>query len=205
MEPIMKSFMNISTTCISDCMSGLNNMDPAIKPLEEGYKMAGRALTVKIPVGDNLVLLKAIREAKPGDVLVIDTKGDQYRAIAGDFIIGMAQTLGAHAFVVDGAIRDIVDIKKLNFPVFARGAAVASSAKVGAGEINVPISCGGTTVNPGDIIVGDANGIVVIPQALEQEILEKALEKMKKDEKREKEVAGNVEEIKKYIDQMLFK
>jgi len=205
MDSIVNQFINIPTTCISDVMDGLNNMHPALKPLKEEYKFAGRALTVKIPVGDNLAVLKAIREANPGDVIVIDAKGDQYRAIAGDFVIGMAQTLGVSAIVVDGVIRDVMGIKKLDFPVFSRGTAVAASGKAGVGEINIPISCGGTAVYPGDIIVGDADGVVVIPQSAEQDILAKSLDKLRKDEVREENVSGNVEAIKKYLDDMLSK
>jgi 4-hydroxy-4-methyl-2-oxoglutarate aldolase len=203
MDNLVSKFRIIPTTCISDAMDGLNNLHPAIKPLKEGYKLAGRALTVKIPVGDNLAVLKAIRSAKPGDILVIDAKGDQYRAIAGDFVVGMAQTLGIGGMVVDGVIRDIVGIKELNFPVFSRGTTVAASGKAGVGEINIPISCGGTSVHPGDIIVGDVDGVVVIPQANELDILEKSLEKLKKDEMREASISGNREAILKHLDQLL--
>jgi len=205
MESIIKQFKEIPTTCISDAMDGLNNMNAAIKPLREEYKFAGRALTVKMPVGDNLAVLRAIREAQPGDIIVVDAKGDQYRAIAGDFVVGMAQTLGVGAIVVDGVIRDIEGIKKLNFPVFSRGTAVAASGKAGVGEINVPISCGGTAVNPGDIIAGDADGVVVIPQSEAESILRKSLDKLKKDEAREKKVSGNIDLIKEYLDNMLSK
>lgn len=205
METIVNKFKVIPTTCISDAMQGLNSLDPAIKPLKENYRFSGKALTVKTAVGDNLAVLKAIRDSKPGDVLVVDAKGDQYRAIAGDFVAGMAQTMRISALVVDGVIRDIVAIKELNFPVFSKGTTVASSGKAGNGEINVPISCGGAAVQPGDIIVGDADGVVVIPQVIAQEVLDKALEKLSKDEKRESKIAGNPEEIKKYIDGMLAK
>jgi regulator of RNase E activity RraA len=205
MEPIINQFKEIPTTCISDAMDGLNNMNAAIKPLIEEYKFAGRAFTVKTPVGDNLAVLRAIREAKPGDILVVDAKGDQYRAIAGDFVVGMAQTIGVGAIVVDGVIRDIEGIKKLNFPVFSRGTTVAASGKAGAGEINVPISCGGTAVNPGDIIVGDADGVVVIPQSEAESVLGKSLDKLRKDEAREKKVSGNIDLIKEYLDNMLSK
>ncbi|MGG3803291.1 RraA family protein [Metabacillus fastidiosus] len=205
MEDIIKQFESIPTTCISDAMDGLNNFNPEIKPLREEYRFAGRALTVKIPVGDNLAVLRAIRESKPGDVLVIDTKGDTYRGIAGDFVVGMAQTLGVNALVVDGAVRDVLGIKELNFPVFCKGIAVAASGKAGVGEINVPISCGGQPVHPGDMIVGDANGVVVIPQAIEQEVLKKAADRLKKDEIREEKVSGKKEEILKYLDEMLSK
>jgi 4-hydroxy-4-methyl-2-oxoglutarate aldolase len=205
MDNLVKEFQNIPTTAISDAMDGLNNLSPAIKPLKDEYKLAGRALTVKIPVGDNLAVLRAIREAQPGDIIVVDAKGDQYRAIAGDFVVGMAKTMGVGGIVVDGVIRDIAGIKELNFPVFSKGTAVAASGKAGVGEINVAISCGGMAVNPGDIIVGDADGVVVIPQAIEQEVLVKALDKLKKDQIREESISGNREAIIKHLDKVLGK
>lgn len=204
MNPITNQFEGIATTCISDTMEGLNNLDPTIKPLKESYKVAGRAFTVKMPVGDNLVVLKAIREAKPGDVLVIDAKGDTYRAIAGDFIIGMAQTLGIKGIVIDGVIRDIEGTKQLNYPVFCKGTTIAASSKAGMGEINIPISCGGQTIHPGDIIVGDADGVVVIPQYFEEEAMERSLDKLNKDIKRAEKVSGQREEVIKYLDHFLL-
>ncbi len=202
---IIESFKTIPTTCISDAMAGLNNLDPSIKPLKEEYKVVGRAFTVKIPVGDNLMFLKAIKEAKPGDVLVVDAKGDTYRAIAGDFIVGLAQTLGINGIVVDGVIRDVVGVKQLNFPVFSKGTTVAASGKAGQGELNVPISCGGTAVHPGDIIVGDADGVVIIPKEHEQAILTKAAEKVKFDELRDQKVSGNRAEVINYLNDFLSK
>lgn len=202
---IIESFKTIPTTCISDAMAELNNLDPSIKPLKEEYKVVGRAFTVKIPVGDNLVFLKAIKEAKPGDVLVVDAKGDTYRAIAGDFIVGLAQTLGINGIVVDGVIRDVVGVKQLNFPVFCKGTTVAASGKAGQGELNVPISCGGTAVHPGDIIVGDADGVVIIPKEHEQAILTKAAEKVKFDELRDQKVSGNRAEVINYLNDFLSK
>lgn len=205
MDNLPNKFRNIPTTCISDAMNGLNNLAPAIKPLKDEYRLSGRAMTVKIPVGDNLAVLRAIRESKPGDVLVVDAKGDQYRAIAGDFFVGMMQTMGIQGLVVDGVIRDIVGIKELNFPVFCKGTAVAASSKAGVGEINVPISCGGTTIQPGDIIVGDADGVVVISQSVEQDVLTKSFDKMKKDQIREENISGNREAIIKHLDQLLLR
>ena len=205
MDELVLRFQNIPTTCISDAMDGLNNLDPAIKPLKEEYKFAGRALTVKIPVGDNKAVLRAIRASKPGDIIVVDAKGDQYRAIAGDFVVGMAQTLGVAAIVVDGVIRDIKGIKDLNFPIFSKGTAVAASGKAGVGEINIPIACGGQAVYPGDIIVGDADGVVVSPQSVEQEVYAKALEKLEKDQVREEKISGDREAIIKHLDQLLAK
>lgn len=205
MANIVDQFSEIPTTAVSDAMDGMNNMDSSIKPLKEEYKIVGRAFTVQMPVGDNSMILRAFNEAKPGDVIVVDAKGDTYRAIAGDFMVSIAQTLGIQGIVVDGVIRDIVGIKALDFPVFCKGTTVAASAKSGGGKVQVPISCGGVSVHPGDLIVGDADGVVLIPQEKEKEILKKAKEKLEKDEKREQQVAGNPEAIRKYLNEMISK
>lgn len=205
MGDIVSQFKEVPTTAISDAVKGLNNLDPKIKPLKEEYKLAGRALTVKTAVGDNLAVQKALRVSKPGDVLVVDAKGNEYRAVAGDFVVGMAKTLGIAGIVVDGVIRDIVGVKELDYPVFSRGTTVAASGKAGFGEVNVPISVGGAPVRPGDIIVGDADGVVVVPQEHEEDILTKALTKIKKDEEREAKVSGDREAIIKHLDKILAK
>ena len=202
MKDLITEFQEVPTTAISDVLNGLNNLHSAIKPLKEHYHFAGPALTVQLPINDNRAVLKAIGAATPGDVLIVDSKGDTYRAIAGDFVVGLMQTMGIRALVVDGVIRDILAIKELNFPVFSRGTTVASSGKAGVGDINIPISCGGVAVYPGDIIVGDADGVVVVPQNHAKEILTKAKEKMAKDQIREDTIAGKPEEIRKYIEQM---
>ncbi|WP_042196371.1 RraA family protein [Paenibacillus camerounensis] len=193
----------IPTTCLSDAMQGINNMDAAIKPLKGSYRFAGKALTVKMVPGDNLIVLRAIRESCPGDVLVIDAKGDTSRAIAGDFVVGMAKTMGIQAIVVDGAIRDIEGIRQLDFPVFSKGSTVAASHKEGKGELNVPISCGGVSVRPEDFIVGDADGVVVISAELKENIFLNAEEKMKQDEIREAKISNNKQAVLAYLDQML--
>jgi len=198
----MKQFYDLPTTCISDALNGMNNLDPSIKPLQDSYKVAGRAFTVKIPSGDNTMVLKAIKEASPGDVLVIDAKGESYRAVAGDFVVSLAKKLGIAGIIVDGVIRDLIGVRSLNFPVFSRGTTVAASFKNGAGEINVPISCGGVPIAPGDIIVGDADGVVVIPQADAEKVLEKALAKLKKDEQREAAALQDEASARKYLEDL---
>ncbi|MGE7876107.1 RraA family protein [Peribacillus muralis] len=199
MNALIQQFRDLPTTAISDAMGGMSNLDSAIKPLDGDYRFAGRALTVQVPVGDNSAVLKAIGEASPGDIIVVDCKGDTYRAIAGDFVVGMMQTMDIGALVVDGVIRDLNAIKDLKFPVFCKGSTIASSGKAGVGETNVPISCGGVAVFPGDIVVGDADGVVVVPQAKGEEVLLLAKDKVIKDEERAEKYAGKPEEIRKYI------
>lgn len=205
MDSVIEQFKDIPTTAISDVLKGMNNINPRVKPLKEEYRIAGRAFTVKTAVGDNLAVLTAIKEAKPGDIIVVDAKGDTYRAIAGDFVVGMMQTMEFGGLVVDGVIRDIVDIRKLNFPVFSKGTTVSSGGKNGPGETNRPISCGGAQVNPGDIIVGDIDGVVVVPQERAEEVLEKAKEKLASDDEREANISGNKDEIVKYVEMMIEK
>lgn len=200
MEKIVEDFSEIPTPCISDALGGLNNLDFAIKPLQEDYHLCGRAMTVKAPAGDNRIVLQALRQSEPGKVLVVDMKGETYRATMGDFMAGLAKTLGFVGLVFDGVIRDIKDIKALQFPVFCRGTCIAASTKAGGGEINVPISCGGVSINPGDIIVGDADGVVVIPKKKEEQILNDARRKVEKDKSRAEQVGTSREAAEKFLD-----
>ncbi|WP_033829408.1 RraA family protein [Bacillus andreraoultii] len=199
METLLTQIGELPTTCISDAMDGMNNLDSSIKPLQESYKVVGPAFTVKVPAGDNSLVLKAIKEAKPGDVLVIDAKGETYRAIAGDFVIGLAKKVGIAGIVIDGVIRDLLGVRALDFPVFCKGSTVAASHKRGAGEINIPISCGGVSISPQDIIVGDADGVVSIPKESAKLILDKGLNKLKKDEEREAKALKSEDSAREYL------
>ncbi|MBP1930845.1 RraA family protein [Ammoniphilus resinae] len=200
---IIDQLKEIPTTCVSDALNGQNSLDSTIKPLDEQLKVVGRAVTVKISPGDNLLVLKAMREANPGDVLVIDAKSYMDSASCGDFNLKLAQKLGLAGVVIDGVVRDVLAMKEMNYPVFARGVCTAASKKYGAGEINVPISCGATVIQPGDIIHGDADGVVVIPRGLEEDVLKKAQEKLKQDMEREERILTSRESAQQYIDRLL--
>ncbi|EHS54880.1 MULTISPECIES: RraA family protein [Paenibacillus] len=203
MSSIDQPFKELPTTSISDVLGGLTNLDYDIKPIHGHCKIAGRAFTVTIPAGDNLAVLRAIREANPDDVLVIDAKGDTSRAVAGDFVAGLAQTLGLQGIVVDGVIRDIEGVRTLNFPIFSRGTTIASGSKYGGGKTNVPVSVGGVSIQPGDWIIGDVDGVVVVPQGMEQQVAEEARLKYVQDQRRETEVSGNKEAALRYLDKVL--
>ena len=205
MPSVVEQLKELPTTAISDVLKGLNNIDPNIKPLKDTYKIAGEAFTVQTAVGDNLALLTALKEAKQGDILVVDVKGDTYRAVAGDFVVAMMQTMELGGLVVDGAVRDVIDIKRLNFPVFVRNTTTASGSKNGPGATNIPISCGGMHVNPGDIIVGDVDGVVVIPKDRAEEVLTGAKQKVVNDEEREAKILGNKEAVIEYVNGMIAK
>ena len=203
MSSIEEKFYGLPTTAISDALKGINHMDSAIKPLRDSDKIAGRAFTVNVPAGDNTGVLRGIREAKPGDILVVDGKGFTNRAVAGDFVIGLAKNMGLQGIVIDGAIRDIQGIRDLDFPVFFRASTVAASVKAAPGELQVTISSGGVSVNPGDIIVGDADGVIVIPKANEEEVLQSTLKKIEKDNEREEKYNVSRETALAYLNSVL--
>jgi RraA family protein len=128
---------------------------------------------VKVFPGDNLMVHKALDVLEPGDVVVIDAAGSQQNAVLGDLISTKAKHRGAAGFVVDGFVRDLPNIQELDLPVFARGTTPIGPLHRGPGEINFPVCCGGVVVNPGDLIVGDAMGVVVVPREIATELLER--------------------------------
>ena len=144
-----------------------------------------------------------MREAKTGDVLVVDGKGYTERAVAGDFVIGLVKSLGIQGIIIDGAIRDIQGIRELDFPVFARASTISASTKNAKGELQVPLSCGGVSESPGDLIIGDEDGVIVIPKGKEEEVLNATLEKLKKDQQREQKYLGSREKALEYLNSIL--
>lgn len=162
------------TPVISDLMNRLYTMCPSISNMTAAdLKIAGPACTVKVYPGDNLMVHKALDLAKPDDVIVVDAAGSQMNAVLGDLVSTKARHRRIKGFIVDGYIRDLPGIMALNFPVFARGVTPIGPLHRGPGEINFPIQCGGIVVNPGDIVIGDLNGVVVIPQEIASSLLKR--------------------------------
>lgn len=202
MTDIVDKFRGIPSTCAADATGGDSSMDPSVKPLREEYTVCGRAFTVKMSPGDNTAVLRAIRNAGVGDILVIGSDGQTGRSVAGEFVVGMAQTLGLGGLVTDGSIRDIAGIKKTGFPVFCRGATPSASVKKGGGSVDLPVKCGNITVKPGDIIIGDADGVVAVPREDAERFLELARKKMDNDEARAERFLVDADSARKYLDEL---
>ncbi|WP_191567270.1 RraA family protein [Metabacillus idriensis] len=162
-KSLIKQYGNVVTPHISDNMNRMNAMSSFLRPYHRDGKLVGTAFTIKTRPGDNLMVHKAIDLAEPGDVIVVDAGGDMTNAIFGEIMMRMAKKRGIAGVVVDGAIRDVAAISKDVFPVYAKGVTHRGPYKDGPGEINVPVSIGGIIINPGDIIVGDEDGIAVVP------------------------------------------
>jgi regulator of RNase E activity RraA len=172
---VIAGFGAFDTPAISDRMNRLYTMSPGIRNLtDEALKMVGPACTVKVYPGDNLMVHKALDIAQPGDVIVVDTSASTMTAVLGDLVSQKARHRGLSGFIVDGLVRDLPAIRALgDFPVFARGVTPTGPLHRGPGEINYPVCAGGIVVEPGDIIVGDAIGVVVIPQEIASDLLER--------------------------------
>lgn len=161
---ILEALRGLAVSLLSDNMaraSGAVGLHPYHRP----RPMAGTAVTVRTRGGDNLAIHRAFDFCRPGDVLVIDGGGEVSQALMGDIMSSFAESLGVQGLVIDGAIRDVGSIRQRDFPVYARGATHRGPYKNGPGEINVPVTVGGMVVHPGDIIVGDEDGVVAIPAA----------------------------------------
>jgi regulator of RNase E activity RraA len=172
---LVARFGAFDTPSISDRMNRLYTMAPAIHNLtDDRLRILGPACTVKVYPGDNLMVHKALDIAQPGDVVVIDASASTMTAVLGDLVSTKARHRGLAGFVVDGLIRDLAGIRALgDFPVYARGVTPTGPLHRGPGEINYPVSAGGIVVDPGDIIVGDLGGVVVIPQEIAGELIER--------------------------------
>ena len=168
----MEQFAEFPTPDISDMLNRLYAVDPSISSLTgDHHRLCGAACTVKVFPGDNLMVHKSLDVAKPRDIVVIDAHGSSMNAVLGDLVSTKSKHRGIAGFVVDGYIRDLPDILELDFPIFARGTTSIGPLHRGPGEINYPICCGGIVVNPGDVIVADGAGVVVIPQEIAPDLL----------------------------------
>jgi regulator of RNase E activity RraA len=198
------AFHAFDTPAISDMMNRLYTMAPAIHALTDpNLKLVGPACTVKVYPGDNLMVHKSLDILQPGDVVVVDTSASTMTAVLGDLISTKARHRGAAGFLVDGLIRDLPGIQALgDFPVFARGVTPIGPLHRGPGEINFPISAGGIVVHPGDLIVGDANGVVVVPRDISDALLDRLTQRKAAESSYTNAVARG-EFSNEWVDQLL--
>lgn len=174
-------FRTIPTTTLADLLGRGQVMDIGIRPLWGPHgRVAGPAFTVSCPPGDNLMLHAAIHRAEPGSVVVAES-GDLDWALAGGNVCAVAQRRGVAAFVLDGLIRDLAEVREARFPVFARGVIPIPGAKSVVRPLGEPVTCGGVRVEAGDIVVADEEGVVAVPAARSDEVLTAARAKLAKE------------------------
>jgi RraA family protein len=176
-KELLEAFAGVEVADLSDQMNRLYAISAEIKPISSpDSRLVGPACTVRVFPGDNLMVHKALDIAKPGDVIVIDAHASPLNAVLGDMICTKAKHRGVAGFIVDGYVRDVEDIRSRDLPVFARGATPVGPLHRGPGEINYAICCGGVVVQPGDIVVADASGVVIMPAAHAESVLHRLME-----------------------------
>ena len=203
-KELVERFRNMPAANIDDCMGRIAAVDSGIKPV--GYKgqLLGTAFTVRVPQGDNLMFHAAMDLAQPGDVIVIDAGGFTDRAIFGELMATYCKTRGIKGIVCDGAIRDYGGLAAMtDFAVYARGVNPNGPYKNGPGEINVPVVIGGKLVNPGDIIVGDDDGVIVIDPAVASKLADAARELAKKEAAIMDDIINEGTYIRPWVDEKL--
>ena len=172
-KQLIEKFKDFETPDVSDMMNRLYTMSLEIQNRVNDKAICGPAVTVKVFPGDNLMVHKALDIVQPGDIIVVDAGGSTMNGLIGDLISTKATHRGVVGFVIDGLVRDVPGIQEVGMPVYAKGITPIGPLHRGPGEINFPISCGGIVVNPGDIIMGDGCGVIVVRQDFAADILER--------------------------------
>lgn len=189
------------SSAVADVMGRFRFMDPGIRP-RTGVPLCGPAITVNARPGDNLMVHKALEVAEPGDVVVVSTNGNVTSAVFGELMCHAAVAVELEGLVVDGAIRDVEDLRALGFPAYSRAVCPGGCDKDGPGEINVPISCGSVAVLPGDLVVGDGDGVAVVPRTLAERVADGVEAKLEGEARRIEEIRGGTI-FKPVVDQVL--
>lgn len=191
---LLRALQDVPTSLLSDNLNRLEGTS-GLQRFHLSKKLVGTAVTVKLRAGDNLLTYKALSMMSPGHVLVVDAGGFTSNAIVGELLLLYAQQRGCAGFVIDGAIRDSAAFAEADFPCYARAANHRGPFKTGPGSINVPVSIGGQVVQPGDVLVGDEDGIVVFqPSQTSQLLVEAEQSRQKEQAIRDEILTGNVQQ-----------
>jgi RraA family protein len=180
---VVRKYRSIPVANISDCMSRLTGGGPRLRPYHAKGVLSGPAFTVKTRPGDNLMVHKALDIASPGDVVVVDAGGDLTNSIVGEIMITYAKQRGLAGLVINGSIRDSDAVRQMDFPVFAAGVTHRGPMKSGPGEIGRAIALDGMVIEPGDLIVGDGDGVLCIPFDEVEELYQAAASKNKVEDR----------------------
>ena len=195
-KEVVEKFRSISVATVYEASSRKGFIDPKIKPIIRGIKLCGPAFTVQTAPGDNIMLHKALEKAQEGDVIVATVGGEYEYGYWGDLMSVQAKAKKLEGLAIDGCVRDYEDIIEMGFPVFSRGLAIRGTVKASLGLINYPINFGGTIINPGDLILGDDDGMVVVRFQDCKEILDKSLARIQAEKIKTKALMGGIASVK---------
>jgi len=201
-KALVEAFRGVAVANASDGMNRLSGAGNQLQPMHRDGYLSGPAFTVRARPGDNLMLHKAIDMAQPGDVIVHDGGGEVTNSLIGEMMIAHAKVRGIAGFVINGAMRDREAVKDLNLPIYALGVTPRGPYRNGPGEIGFPICIGGMPVDPGDLVIGDLDGVLSIPQSSVAYVLKQAQKKLEAEERQmELTLQGKLD--RSWVDQAL--
>jgi 4-hydroxy-4-methyl-2-oxoglutarate aldolase len=195
---LVNKLAQFSTATICEALGNVNYLPSAIKPIAKGMKVCGPAYTIQTMPRDNVLLHRAYAYAQTGDVLIANCSGFYEAGYWGDLMSLGAKTKGINGLVIDACVRDADDIEAMGFPVFSRGICIRGTSNHGDGTLNEPIMIGDVLINPGDIVVGDRDGVVIVPQNLIEQTIEKATAREAKEERTREELRKGLNSLQIY-------
>lgn len=198
-QDVVRQAAGFAASILADVAGRRGTLDGRIAPLSPSMRLAGPAFTIEVRPGDNLMIHAAMSMARPGDILVVDGKADRGCALMGAIMVTACRKLGLGGVVLDAAVRDTEELRGLGFPVYAVGANPNGPTKLVPGRINWPVSCGGVAVNPGDLVVGDADGVVVIEREKAASLLALAAKKVEDERQRFADIAAGRDLAPKWL------
>ena len=202
-KELVEAFRGIPVANIDDNMGRIAAVNQSIYPLNPNATVLGTAFTVNAPAGDNLLFHKALDMAQPGDVIVLANKGSLSRSLCGEIMSSYAASRGLAGIIIDGCVRDSAALRTMDFPVYAKGITPNGPYKNGPGEMNFPVSFAGIIINPGDIIVGDADGLLVIRPEDAEELAKKARAYHENEEKQLEGIHTTGKWVRSWVDAKL--
>jgi 4-hydroxy-4-methyl-2-oxoglutarate aldolase len=194
-KELIDQFRGIGTATVHEASGRKGAVDSAIKPISRGVRLCGPAFTVQCHPGDNLMLHKAIERAQPGDILVASVGGYYEAGYWGGLMATSAVAKKIGGLAIDGSIRDSTEIIKMEFPIFCRGFCIRGTTKTVLGLINYPILFGGVPVHPGDLILGDDDGMVLVERMECQEVLEKSIKRVEAEKVKSEKLKAGVSSV----------